>query len=161
MKPGPAIRFFAAIFLFLVSYNAHAYYYKQYTTSNGLISNLVYHSLRDRQGYMWFFTDKGVSKFDGATFKNYTVTDGLADHDIFGGYEDRSGRLWLYTFNGSPCYIKDGVVHNSDNDPLLKKLPAISFMEAICENADSSLYIGYRYGQIIKVFKNDFKWVLN
>ena len=161
MKPGPAIRFFAAIFLFLFSYNAHAYYYKQYTTSNGLISNRVYHSLRDRQGYLWFFTDKGVSKFDGATFKNYTVTEGLADHDIFGGYEDRSGRLWLYTFNGSPCYIKNDVVYNSDNDLLLKKLPSISFMEAIVENADSSLYIGYRYGQIIKVINNDFKWILN
>ena len=151
---------YIAIFLLLLCNDASAYYYKQYTTSNRLISNNVYHSIRDSKGYMWFFTDKGVSKFDGSTFKNFTVSNGLSDHDIFSGYEDKSGRLWLYTFNGNPCFIQNDTVYNANNNAFLKKLPVISYIEFVYENADSTFYVGYINGQVIKMHKNGFEWVL-
>ena len=160
MKHNPAMRCLTIFLLLFCCHSAEGYYYKQYTTSAGLISNNVYHTIRDRKGYMWFFTDKGVSKFDGATFKNFTASQGLGDQDIFSGYEDKRGRLWLFTFNGNPCFIKDDKIHNADNDSLLKKLPAISYMESIVENDDSSIYIGYTCGELIRVRNNDFQWII-
>ncbi len=145
---------------FFAGNRASAYYYKQYTVSNGLLSNNVYHAFRDSKGYMWFFTDKGVSKFDGANFKNFTVFDGLSDEDAYTGYEDKLGRLWIFTANGNPCFIKNDTVFNAGNNALLKKMPGISFMISILEQKDSSIYIAYLHGQIIKVHGNDFKYIV-
>lgn len=136
---------------FICCFNSYGYYFKQYTTSNGLISNKVYHSLRDSKGYMWFFTDKGVSKFDGATFRNFSVFDGLSDNDIYSGFEDKSGRLWLFTNNGFPCYLKNDTAYNEKNNRLLKKLPKIRYIEYIYEDKDSSLYFSYYDGSVYKL----------
>ncbi len=146
-------RLISIILWLLVTCNipSYGYYYKQYTTSNLLISNRVYHSLHDHKGYMWFFTNKGVSKFNGENFKNFSVVNGLSDNDIYHGYQDRSGRLWLFTSNGQPCYIRNDTAYNEKKDKLLKKLPIISYIEYIYEDIDSSLYIGYKEGSVYKL----------
>lgn len=100
---------------------------------------------------MWFATDKGISRFDGREFKNYTVLDGIGDNEVFGFYEDKAARLWLFTYNGNSCYLRNDSVFNADNDALLKKMPVIPFMNAMCSIDDTTLYIGYRFGDIIKV----------
>jgi hypothetical protein len=148
--------------LLLLAYSpgSNAQYYKQYTTSQSLISNTVYHSLLDRKGFMWFFTDKGVSKFDGTTFKNFTTFEGLGDNEVFFGHEDRAGRLWLYTYNGIPCFIRNDSVYNPGNHPLLKKLPIISFLESVYEECDTVMYFGYSSGELVKVSPTDCHRIL-
>lgn len=75
-----------------------------YTIDEGLPSNEVYHIYEDYQGYIWFATDHGVSRFDGYSFKNYSTSDGLVHNTIFGFHEDWKGRLWMRTFNSALCY---------------------------------------------------------
>jgi len=147
------------LIFFFISVKASAFYYKQYTTSNGLISNDAYHVFSDSKGYLWFCTNKGLSKFDGATFKNYTILDGLEDNNIFNLFEDKIGRTWLFTYNGRSCYIYHDTVYNAGNNALLKSLPVISFINAMCNADDSTLYIGYSTGQIIKITGSTFKWI--
>ncbi len=147
------------LFLLLPSIEASAFYTKQYNTSNSLASNNVYFVFKDKKGYLWFLTDKGVSKFDGEQFRNFTLYDGLGDNEIFKAYEDRMGRLWLFTHNGSPCYIYNDRVYNAANDSLLKKLPAQPYMNEMYEDQDSSFYIGYSNGSIIRVLGNKISWV--
>ena len=62
---------------------------KHYTTENGLNSNTAYASLSDVEGYLWFATDKGVSRFDGTTFTHFTTDDGLTDNEVFKIYQDK------------------------------------------------------------------------
>lgn len=126
-------------------------YFKHYNTTNSLASNKVYFVFRDKDGYMWFATDKGVSQYDGEHFKTFTILDGLGDKEIFKIYQDKTGRIWLFTFNGSPCYILNGKVYNSTNDSFLKKIPAIPYINDIYEEADGSLYLGYIDGQVFKI----------
>ncbi|MFA6059736.1 MAG: two-component regulator propeller domain-containing protein, partial [Taibaiella sp.] len=93
---------------------------KHYTTEDGLPSNMVYSITRDRTGYLWFATDKGLARYDGFQFKAFTISDGLPDNEIFGLLEDNEQRLWLGTFSGGLCYYKDGIFHTEANTPWLR-----------------------------------------
>ena len=57
--------------------------FTNYTTDDGLPSPEVYYSYQDEQGFMWFCTDNGLSRFDGYEFKNYSHKDGLTDNVVF------------------------------------------------------------------------------
>jgi len=48
-------------------------HYKQYTTANGLVSNMVELIIEDQQGKLWIATEYGISRFDPEmeTFENF------------------------------------------------------------------------------------------
>lgn len=46
-----------------------------YTTRDGLGSNVVNCGLQDRQGYLWFGTNHGLTRFDGHQFVNFYVEE--------------------------------------------------------------------------------------
>lgn len=46
---------------------------KNFTTRDGLASNVVNCGLQDRQGYLWFGTNHGLTRFDGYRFANFYV----------------------------------------------------------------------------------------
>lgn len=50
---------------------------------------------QDRIGYVWFGTNSGLFKFNGATYKNFTATNGLPDNAVTALAEDSLGRLWI------------------------------------------------------------------
>jgi len=67
-----------------------------YTTKDGLIDNEVNVIFKDSQGYIWFGTKRGVSKFDGVSkWTGYTIADGLPSNHISSISEDRAGNIWL------------------------------------------------------------------
>lgn len=45
------------------------------TEIDGLFNNSVYNIHRDKDGFIWFGTDLGISKYDGYHFTNYRVGD--------------------------------------------------------------------------------------
>ena len=56
--------------------------------------------LEDRRGVLWFGTNGGLSRYDGAAFTTYTRSDGLGSHDVWAMVEDLTGNLWLGTGGG-------------------------------------------------------------
>jgi hypothetical protein len=82
--------------------------YKQFTVKDGLPGSVVYQALQDKNGFIWFATSQGVSRFDGRTFKNFTKEDGLPDNDIIKLYLDKFNNVWFLSFMGVPA-----VYHNS------------------------------------------------
>jgi len=46
---------------------------KNFTTRDGMASNVVNCGLQDRQGYIWFGTNHGLTRFDGHRFVNFYV----------------------------------------------------------------------------------------
>ncbi|HUP13342.1 MAG TPA: two-component regulator propeller domain-containing protein, partial [Niastella sp.] len=98
------------------------YNYSHYDSRDGLGSATVYCITQDKNGFLWFGTETGVSRFDGTHFRTFTKEDGLPDNDITQLFADSKGRVWMSPFRKSVCYSYKGVIRNTDNDPLLKRL---------------------------------------
>ena len=71
--------------------------FTNFTTTDGLIDNMVLAILEDRSGHLWFGTDGGVSRYDGEQFTSFTTADGLAGNGVLSIIEDRQGHLWFGT----------------------------------------------------------------
>ncbi|WP_240543584.1 hybrid sensor histidine kinase/response regulator [Spirosoma foliorum] len=69
---------------------------KHYGPENGLAHREVNAIFQDRQGFMWFGTKFGLSRFDGKTFTTFTKDrNGLDFDDIQSISQDADGLLWL------------------------------------------------------------------
>ncbi|MGN6567215.1 MAG: sensor histidine kinase [Flavipsychrobacter sp.] len=87
------------------------------------------------------------------------MLEGLGDNEVFKFYEDKKHRLWLSTYNGSSCYIKDGIVHNTSNDSLLARMPVLAFINSMCDPDSNHLYIGYYRGQLLLLNDTVLNWI--
>ncbi|MEL6849862.1 MAG: ATP-binding protein [Bacteroidota bacterium] len=67
------------------------------TVEDGLPSNEVNHCVQDEQGFLWFATHSGLSRYDGFRFVNKTVKDSLAKNDVSFLLEDSQDRIWILT----------------------------------------------------------------
>jgi hypothetical protein len=67
---------------------------------------------QDSEGWLWFGTDKGIARFNGAEFKSSagegTLFEQLAGEDIRSIAEDRTGTMWLATSRGVRRITKSG-----------------------------------------------------
>ena len=61
----------------------------------------------DREGDLWFGTDRGAVRWDGKNWERFTTDDGLAGNKIQGILQDRKGDLW-FTFYMSGTSRFDG-----------------------------------------------------
>lgn len=117
------IVFYACCFLAVSSkLRAQEYSYVPYNVQQGLAGSVVYHAVQDKEGFIWFATETGLSRFDGTNFKNFFIGDGLPDNEILRLYVDSRNRIWIMPFRATICYYQNGVIHNQSNDSLLKKI---------------------------------------
>lgn len=98
---------------------AQEYSYRQFTTADGLPSNVVYSAFQDRDGFIWFCTNAGVSRFNGMSFQNFTVEKGLSDNEVFGAFQAGSNKVWFRTFSHNMCYFANGRFYNAKDEPWL------------------------------------------
>jgi ligand-binding sensor domain-containing protein len=127
-------------FFFSHAVTAQDYNYLHYDLKDGLNGLTVYSETQDKDGFMWFGTDGGLSRFDGTHFRNFTTSDGLPDNEVLKLYVDSKSRLWMITFSHIICYYKDGKIHTPRNDSLLAKIKLSSEPVDIIED---------KYGNIV------------
>jgi diguanylate cyclase (GGDEF)-like protein/PAS domain S-box-containing protein len=117
---------FLLLGLFSVHY-AHAAnnVFVKYSKSEGLVQNTVTNSLEDANGFMWFSTFEGLSRFDGYEFKNYKHSssdpNSLPDNFTKKLLLDSSGNLWVATKGGLAKYnsLEDNfTIFDKDNSQL-------------------------------------------
>lgn len=63
---------------------------------------------QDKNGDMWFATDRGIAKYDGFNFKVFDVSTGLPSNTIFDFFPQKDGTVWCSTINNSWFYFQDG-----------------------------------------------------
>ncbi len=88
---------------------AQDWQFKNFGVSDGLPQSQVYDIIQDRNGYIWFGTAAGLTRYDGHDFSLFDspVTHKNADA-VFAIHEDPKGHLWLGT-------IGNGIIHiNTD-----------------------------------------------
>lgn len=78
---------------------------KRYTTADGLPHDRIKCVVRDSQGFLWFCTVEGLSRFDGYGFTSYTAADGLPNASANHILEDGPGRYWVATNGGGLCLL--------------------------------------------------------
>ncbi|NKB71058.1 MAG: AAA domain-containing protein [Candidatus Latescibacteria bacterium] len=111
--------------------------WRTYTTADGLASLKVEHITEDRDGYLWFATVGGVSRYDGDAFHTFTRQDGLADNMVSSVLCDRQGRLWCGTQRGV-CWYDGHTWH-----PLAAgKPPPVGKITFLYEDAQGRLWLG-------------------
>ncbi len=126
-----------------------------YTVNDGLPSSKIYDVLQDKQGYIWFATENGVSRFDGSFFKNYTISDGLHTNSTIRLYEDYKGRIWFMSYHGAVSYFEENrVITPKFNDLLLDQ--NILFVNNIYVGEDDTVWLSPFNGRLIR-FDNQNK----
>jgi class 3 adenylate cyclase/ligand-binding sensor domain-containing protein len=94
----------ALLMLFILHSTAQDRILRQFTTEDGMVSNLVRDVVRDSLGFVWFGGEKGLTRFNGSSFKHYesSVNDesSLLNTSVNALHIDRDGSLWVSFHQG-------------------------------------------------------------
>lgn len=103
--------------------------FRFYTSSDGLVHDVVNEIVSDSRGFLWFCTEDGLSRFDGQVFKNYTQAHGLPHRNVNDLLETREGEYLLATSGGLTVFdpngrpyawnVLEGKLEQNSNEPPL------------------------------------------
>ncbi|MBO4906297.1 MAG: helix-turn-helix domain-containing protein [Bacteroidaceae bacterium] len=103
------------------------YFFKFVTKADGLAASQVNAICKSSQGYIWFGTSNGLSRFDGYSiinfFSNYTNSSALPDGYIETIQEDKEGQLWIGTSSG---YVVFDPIHETFDRSVQQRLIKIT-----------------------------------
>ena len=96
--------------------------FKRYTTADGLPNNTILRMLEDKQGYLWFSTYNGISKFDvqKKTFRNFSQSDGLQSNQFSfnGALALSTGEFFFGGIKGFNAFYPDSINSKKQTPPL-------------------------------------------
>lgn len=96
------------IILLLLSIHSKAQYnFRSIDLRSGLSDNFVRAILKDQQGFIWFGTQNGLTRYDGFHNRPYHLVqkDGKANNNVLLVQEDKSHQMWITTYDGHIfCY---------------------------------------------------------
>lgn len=131
-------------FLAALSGIAQGLAYRTIDLKDGLPTNCVYKVGQGKDGFMWFFTNKGVSRYDGSSIKNFDLSTGLPGFRIIGISHDLSGRIWFSYGNSDLAYADNGEIHQYRYNQLIKDSIHQSTVTNFAFDTLGTLWIGFR-----------------
>ncbi len=99
---------------------------------------------KDRFGYLWIATEKGIVKYNGYSYKLFNVSDGLSNEAIYNMYLDRRDRLWLMCKAKTIGYIYKDKYHKA----ILSGTDKFIYTQDISEYADGIFFINHRKKEV-------------
>lgn len=127
--------------------------FQHLTIEDGLAQNMVDCMLQDSQGFMWFGTWNGLSRFDGYNFQTYTAAPGkdgaLGNNFVHALYEDAFGNLWIGTREGLFIYLYDEDRFIPAHQMLDTEMPALKGrIHSLSGQQQSTLLVGTDKGLV-------------
>ena len=122
-------------------------YFITYDVDNGLPSSEVYDIVSDEKQNIWISTDRGLVKYDGASFKSYNSSDGLSADANFYFNKDGEGNIWISGYNKSLSYIRnDSIIQFNQNKKINQLLgnKSSQWIKYIVNNADTVSFIPFQ-----------------
>src|SRR4051812_11148988 len=109
-----------------------------WTTDQGLPQSSVNAIAQTKDGYLWFGTQEGLARFDGARFTIFDKrnTPALATHHINTLLVAQDGSLWIGRAGGLTRYKDGRFISFSKRDGL-----ADGFVWSLAEGPDGSIWI--------------------
>ncbi len=111
--------------------------FRQLTTQDGLAQSQVRCIAQDAEGYLWFGTLGGASRYDGRVFMNHALQEGLPDPQVSAMVVDANGTLW--SASGNSLVHHAGLQLEARNLPGVD--PSIRIM-ALAADRDGNVFAG-------------------
>ena len=128
-----------------------------YTTEDGIPSSQVYDIIQDEYGYLWFASDKGLSRYDGYSFVNFDENDGLVDNVIFDFHKRPNGDIWCTTYSSKLFVIRgrQPTFEPYEYNDTINKYCCNSVINGVYFNNNGDVFItfAHRYG-FLQIDKN-------
>ena len=99
-------------FLQIVPVRSQTPSYYHYSTSDGLASSTVFEIIQTRDGFIWFATLNGASRFDGTHFTTLRTKDGLNSNATISLVEGTNGELYIGTYERGVNVLRNGRIEN-------------------------------------------------
>lgn len=71
-----------------------------YTTADGLAGNIVFSMTQDKDGVLWFGTEKGLSRYDGTSWQTIGRREGLLGDSVYTVAATSTNEIWAGTLGG-------------------------------------------------------------
>lgn len=122
--------------------------YYHYTSSEGLASSTVYDITQNKDGFMWFATANGLSKFDGNRFTTYRTKDGLNSNSVISLDKNNRGDLFIGTFEKGINVLKNGKIDNYYSERNGRNLIISNILLDSFENNQQVIFAYSRWGNL-------------
>jgi diguanylate cyclase (GGDEF)-like protein len=126
------------------------YMQTSWTSETGLPQNSVQAMAQTADGYLWFGTQEGLTRFDGVHFTTYTShnTHGLASGFIQSLVASRDGSLWIGTDSGLSHYQPAASAGVGGAFSTLTARDGLSgnYIMALCEDREGGIWAGTARG---------------
>jgi len=139
------------IFLQFVQVYSQTPSYYHYTSSDGLASSTVYKIIQDRNGFVWFATINGMSRFDGKRFITFRTDDGLNSNSIISLAEGKDGELYIGNYEKGINVLRNGRIENYCSE-IDGKSFALSYLLLVPSGKDEQKLYAYRSQGLINSF---------
>jgi signal transduction histidine kinase/ligand-binding sensor domain-containing protein len=130
---------------------------RTYSTADGLANNRIDRIVRDSEGFIWFCTPDGLSRFDGYAFRTISTAHGLPSAGITDLLETTTGDYWVATERGLVHLDRTSREAMRESRPVAvnQPLPLIvaadddprsSGIRVLRQLADGTIWVGTRNG---------------
>ncbi len=130
--------FFILIIFFPLLLTSQILIHRHISIDDGLVQSNINNIYEDPEGYLWFATMDGISRWDGIEFVNFTTSQGLPASQVYQIYGAPDSSIYFATYGGGICRIK--------NNKLEKVFPELTKYDPdlACINADDkgNFYVG-------------------
>ena len=92
----------------------------KFTTDDGLPHQTIFKVFQASNGYVWFATGLGVSRYDGYKFENFAKYDNLSSNIIIDIFEDKTNTLWFVGEDKTLSYFKNNRFYKYKYNAIVK-----------------------------------------
>lgn len=147
--------------------NSQEFVIKNYTQADGLPSDQVYDIYQDKNGLIWFATDRGIASFNGSDFEVYAKDEGLPNNVVYNFFPQKDGTIWCTTLSNELFYFHPdtAVIHKYQFNKKLSNYPSM-VLKHLYIDPDKNIFLNshhfYGYIQIDKngkITKKHRSWI--
>lgn len=118
---------------------------RTYTAADGLLRDSITRIRQDSNGFLWFCTADGISRFDGYEFTNFRTEDGLPDRHVNDFLETRDGKYLIATDAGL-VRLNPSSTSDSTKNPIftvyLPPAPGVKSITTLLEDDSGKVWAG-------------------
>lgn len=114
---------------------------KNFNPKNGLLSNIIYDVIEDREHGIWLGQYDGLSCLKDSPFELYDSKDGLIHNETYATAKDAFGKYWVGTAHGISVFTPAGDTLKHDRDITTKDGLPDEFIYDIFRDGHQNMWV--------------------